>query len=123
MEKLPAGILPAGWGKLASNVQKFVDLGLVEADDDVLADLDDRHAHLTAHLLHIAGGHRVARDVDLLEFDVVGPEILHGPLAPTAGWGCKNDDFRLFLFLFNALFFDLNSHVSFTFLVCFDEMT
>ena len=90
---------------LTADVQKFVDLGLIEADDDVFADLDDRHAHLTAHLLHVPGGHRVFRDVDLLELDVMSPEVLHGPFAPAACGRGENQNFRLFLLFLCCEFF------------------
>jgi hypothetical protein len=53
----------------------------------------------------------------------VGPEILHGPLAPAAGRGGKNDDFGLLFLFYDFLFLDFNGHMVNTFLACFDKST
>ena len=97
--------------KLATDIEQLVDLGLVESNDDFFTDFDNGHAHLAAHPLHVASSHRVARNIDLLEFDIVGAEVFHGPFAPTASGRGKNQDFRLlFLFDYVAFFLDLNGH-------------
>lgn len=101
------------------DIEQFVNPGLIEANNDVLADFDNGHAHLSAHLLHIPGRSRIPGDVDVPEFDIVRPEILHGSLAPTASRRRENNDFGLFFLFFGASsFFELNSHSAITFHVC-----
>jgi len=48
---------------------------LVETDDDLSADVDDRNAHLTAHLYHFVSLDRVSRNVDFLERNIVFLEV------------------------------------------------
>lgn len=98
------------------DVEQFIDFGLIETNNDIFADLDDGHAHLAAHFLHIAGGNRVFRNVDLLELDIVRSEIFHRPLAPAASRGGENKNFGLFSFLFAGLSgFNVNGHGAVTF--------
>jgi hypothetical protein len=101
------------------DIEQFVNPGLIEANNDILADFDNGHAHLPAHFLHIPGSGRILGDIDVPELDIVRPEVLHGSLAPTTGGRRENNDFGLlFLFYGAGSFFELNSHSAITFHVC-----
>lgn len=92
--------------KLSANIEQLVDSGFVKAHNDILADFNDRHAHLAAHTLHVTGCDGIFGYIDFLELDLMGPKILHGPFTPTA-CGCGEDEDFGLLLLFDVarLFF------------------
>jgi hypothetical protein len=76
--------------------QQFVNLGSVEADNKLVADVNHWYSLPTSTTHYIAGGSRIAGDIDFLEADASLPKVsLDSPAKPTGG-RCEDDDARLF---------------------------
>lgn len=65
---------------------------LIETDDHLIADEDDRHAHLAGFLYHFLALLKVARDIVVSEADSLLLEKVLGHLAEMASRGAVNSD-------------------------------
>ena len=65
--------------------QDFVKPLLVEADDYLIADHDDRHAHLAGLVNHFPGFFAVFADIVIGKFDSLFRKILFRSVTPGSG--------------------------------------
>lgn len=80
-----------GWS-LFLEPEKLDKLPLVEADDHVVTDEDNRYAHLAALINHLLALLHIVRNVIFRVRDIVLLKELLAHLAEVAGWGGVNGD-------------------------------
>jgi hypothetical protein len=79
-------------GLFEQDAKRTRDVLLVEADDELVADKDDRHAHLPGPLYHLLALLEVVRDIVLGIRDVMLLEKLFAHLTKVAGRGAVDGD-------------------------------
>src|SRR5690606_3497528 len=85
-------VVPRLCRSLAPDTQKLDELVLIEPDNHVVADEDDRNAHLAALINHLLALLHVGCNVMLRVCDVVLLEELLAHLAEVTGGGGVNSD-------------------------------
>jgi hypothetical protein len=78
--------------------QKFINLGLVETDHELAADLNDRHSLLPCAAYYVAGSPWISRNIHFFETDSLLSEILLGSPAKTARRSGEDNYSRLLAF-------------------------
>ncbi len=76
-----AGVLCSS-GRLET--EEFAQLRLIETNDDIVADANDRHTHLLRHLNHFLALLCVSRYIMFGILDIVGSEKFLGSMAEVA---------------------------------------